>query len=229
MRMRGGAIRVSKDDPAPKVRAGRPTAARAAKIEAEVRTAARKLFLEMGFEAASMDLVASAAGVSKGTLYSRYASKDALLLAVIEDLLEQLHRLASANNHSLPLELGERLKEYARRLVAVMGWDEYGQLLQLTQSASRTRPDLSWGWQEAAMARYISTLATDLERQGAATGLQAVPWHHLASMLIYSVTGWYRSETTSGRNNLGQFEDYCTVVVDAIMAMARNGQPRSKH
>ncbi|MBU6268655.1 MAG: TetR/AcrR family transcriptional regulator [Sphingomonadales bacterium] len=214
---------IGKDAPAPRVRAGRPTAARAAEIEGLVRAAARRLFLEPGFEATNMDMVARAAGVSKGTLYARHAGKDALLLAVIEDLLQQLHLRASANDHSLPEELGARLHEYARRLVAVMAWAEYRQLMQLTQSVASTRPDLSWCWQEAALARYVDTLAADMASRG---GPDA-PWQHLASLLIHSVGGWYRSETASGRFSEARFEAYCTVVVDAILALTAGAARRS--
>ena len=38
--------------------------------------AARRLFAEVGYEAASMDLVAKTAGVSKATLYAHFESKE---------------------------------------------------------------------------------------------------------------------------------------------------------
>ena len=46
--------------------------------------AARDAFLEKGYDGVSMDEVASRAGVGKQTVYTRYASKDALFLAVVE-------------------------------------------------------------------------------------------------------------------------------------------------
>ena len=46
--------------------------------------AAKDVFLEMGFERASMDVVASRAETSKRSLYAHFESKEKLFLAVIE-------------------------------------------------------------------------------------------------------------------------------------------------
>src|SRR3954453_14769402 len=45
---------------------------------------AKDVFLEMGFERASMDLVAARAETSKRSLYAHFESKEKLYLAVIE-------------------------------------------------------------------------------------------------------------------------------------------------
>jgi len=46
---------------------------------------ARQLILEHGFEHVSVDLIAEAAGVSKGTFYVHFESKDALAAALVEE------------------------------------------------------------------------------------------------------------------------------------------------
>ena len=46
--------------------------------------AARDAFLERGYSATSMDVVAQSAGVSKATVYALFTSKDRLFAAVIE-------------------------------------------------------------------------------------------------------------------------------------------------
>jgi AcrR family transcriptional regulator len=46
---------------------------------------ARALFLAQGFDAASMGEIARAAGVSKGTLYVYFDSKERLFAAIVED------------------------------------------------------------------------------------------------------------------------------------------------
>lgn len=50
--------------------------------------AAKNVFLEMGFERASMDVIASRAETSKRTLYAHFENKEKLYLAVIELLRE---------------------------------------------------------------------------------------------------------------------------------------------
>lgn len=67
-------------------RRGRPRDA--AKDEA-ILLAAGDLFLERGFETVSLDTVAHDAGVSKATIYARYADKDALFAAVLRQECER--------------------------------------------------------------------------------------------------------------------------------------------
>jgi TetR/AcrR family transcriptional regulator, regulator of autoinduction and epiphytic fitness len=47
-----------------------------------------KEFLANGYAATSMDRVASAAGVSKATVYSHFQDKESLFIAIIKDLVE---------------------------------------------------------------------------------------------------------------------------------------------
>ena len=54
---------------------------------------ARKVFLDLGFDGASMGEIARAAGVSKGTLYVYFADKYRLFEAIVEqETLEQIGR-----------------------------------------------------------------------------------------------------------------------------------------
>jgi AcrR family transcriptional regulator len=46
--------------------------------------AARKVFVQRGYHAASLDLVAASAGLTKGAVYARFASKAELMLALLE-------------------------------------------------------------------------------------------------------------------------------------------------
>lgn len=57
-----------------------------------VTRAARKLFLDQGFSATSMDAIAKAAGVSKATLYAYFPSKEALFASLIMAECESLQR-----------------------------------------------------------------------------------------------------------------------------------------
>jgi TetR/AcrR family transcriptional repressor of mexJK operon len=51
-----------------------------------IHHAAQALFMQHGFEATSMDAIALAAAVSKPTLYRYYQNKEALFIAVLEQL-----------------------------------------------------------------------------------------------------------------------------------------------
>jgi TetR/AcrR family transcriptional repressor of mexJK operon len=53
---------------------------------------ATRVFLERGYDATSMDAVALSAGVSKATIYSHFASKRALFVAIIDSLVQRMLR-----------------------------------------------------------------------------------------------------------------------------------------
>ncbi|MEY9212332.1 helix-turn-helix transcriptional regulator [Thermobifida halotolerans] len=63
-----------------------------------VVAAALRLFDERGFEATTMDDIAVAAGVSRSTLFRRFGSKDDLLFADHEELVESVRTLLAASH-----------------------------------------------------------------------------------------------------------------------------------
>ncbi len=52
----------------------------------EIIIAARQLFAEKGFYGASMNDLVAASGLSKGGVYWHFASKEAIILAILEDM-----------------------------------------------------------------------------------------------------------------------------------------------
>jgi AcrR family transcriptional regulator len=57
--------------------------ARAKKKRAQILDGARAVFLAEGFDGASMEAIAHAAGVSKGTLYTYFKGKDELFTSLV--------------------------------------------------------------------------------------------------------------------------------------------------
>jgi len=75
--------------------------------------AARQLFTANGFDGASMDQIAAAAGVSKLTVYSHYGDKDTLFAAVVRSYCEQ--NLPDSLFESAPdMPVRERLLQVGR-------------------------------------------------------------------------------------------------------------------
>ena len=75
---------------------GRPTQAEALAIERRLREAAIEAFVDNGFEGTTIEAVAAAAGITKRTLYAKYADKQALFAAVIPRALADMPFLGVA-------------------------------------------------------------------------------------------------------------------------------------
>jgi AcrR family transcriptional regulator len=66
-------------------RRGRPAAGHDPVKRQQIIEGARRVFIDKGFDAASMNDITRAAGVSKGTIYVYFASKEELFEALIEE------------------------------------------------------------------------------------------------------------------------------------------------
>ncbi|WP_233147954.1 MULTISPECIES: TetR/AcrR family transcriptional regulator [unclassified Mycobacterium] len=64
-------------------RRGRPTQAEAKKLHQKLRKAAVATFVKYGYDGATMDAIARAAGITRRTLYARYPDKRAVFVDVI--------------------------------------------------------------------------------------------------------------------------------------------------
>ncbi|MBO9531539.1 MAG: TetR/AcrR family transcriptional regulator [Solirubrobacteraceae bacterium] len=70
---------------------------RQAETRQQVVTAARELFLTRGYHGTTLSAVVEAAGFTKGAVYSNFASKAELALAVVEEIeRENVEKLAGA-------------------------------------------------------------------------------------------------------------------------------------
>ncbi len=175
-------------------RRGRPSASRAAEIEQTIRAAALEMFLSAGYEAASMDAIAAAAEVSKGTLYARYVSKEALFRSVLESELGKLSDRSGANDHLLPTDLRQRLRVHARTLIASMHYGEFERVQKLVGSAQLAFPDTARLWHELATRRYVRFLADDMASCAELSPEAEVDWLFLANLFLHSIGGWQHIE-----------------------------------
>ena len=76
-------------------------AKRGAELRERMLHAAKAMFLEAGFERASMDRIAAHAGTTKRTLYAHFGRKEDLFLAVFELVLSlQLHHLGTPADYA---------------------------------------------------------------------------------------------------------------------------------
>ena len=80
--------------------------ARRTRSEMDIVAAARRLFLDQGYEAVSIDDIAKVAGVARQTVFNRFKSKDAVFRAMVENHWERWGNSAAvrAVSHDDPVE-----------------------------------------------------------------------------------------------------------------------------
>ena len=88
------------------LRRGRPAAGQDPIKRSQIIDGARRVFIEKGFEAASMNDITREAGVSKGTIYVYFANKEELFEAIVEE-----ERGSIFNNLYGALGSGDGLRE----------------------------------------------------------------------------------------------------------------------
>jgi AcrR family transcriptional regulator len=124
------------------VRSGRPPRALAGEVEERILDAAAKVFLERGFEGASVEEIADVARAGKPTIYARFPGKEALFAAV---MARKVRETTSSFESIVPTgaTLEERLTSIAAAILQkVLGAETVG-LIRATVAEARRFPDLA--------------------------------------------------------------------------------------
>jgi len=103
--------------------------------------AARNVFLEVGFDVASMDRIATVAGVSKRTIYDHFGSKNDLFISIMFDLCSAKSNVMAMNlDMELPVETV--LKGLGKAFLRMMFDPEGMTLFRILVSQSVQFPEL---------------------------------------------------------------------------------------
>ncbi|CAO3414302.1 TetR/AcrR family transcriptional regulator [Azospirillum endophyticum] len=135
----------------------------------EIVAAAMEVFAERGFAAARLEEVAARAGVSKGTLYLYFPSKDELFKAVIRTAilpnLQQAEALAAtAGSRCFPL-----LEQLLRMVAHLIGTTRMAIIPRLVIAEAGNFPELAAFYHREVIRRGFGVLAA-LLRKGIESG-----------------------------------------------------------
>jgi TetR/AcrR family transcriptional repressor of mexJK operon len=150
----------------------------------QITTAARKLFLEMGYAGTSMDAVSAEAGVSKQTLYTYFPAKVDLLRAMLEAELSTiaLSETTPPEPHTLA-ELRGLLLQFATRLTKSLLHPDSVAVIRLVLGEAFRIPELRGTVRQALPLRALRGIAVIIGR-AAEVGLIAVPDVDLAARML---------------------------------------------
>ncbi|GLY72920.1 TetR/AcrR family transcriptional regulator [Actinoallomurus iriomotensis] len=122
---------------------------------------AKDVFLETGYERASMDTVATRAETSKRTLYAHFESKDKLFLAVLDLVRElYLHRLGTPGAYAE--DPPEAVTRFCGRFLQLMVWEAQVRTCRLIIAEAERLPGSSSTYFDAIFASTYERLSAYL-------------------------------------------------------------------
>jgi AcrR family transcriptional regulator len=140
---------------------------------------AREVFLELGYEGASVDEIVRRAGVSKGTLYNYFADKRALFSAVIDrECSAQAAQMIPVNLEADDVEAA--LLAVARTIVHFVTSPFAQKIFRIVVAEAERFPDIGRTFYESGPRLGVSRLA-QLMAAAHATGRLRVPDAELAA------------------------------------------------
>ena len=211
-------------EPAPFVaRRGRPTADQVAAIERRILSVAQATFLEHGFAHSSMDAIAAAAGVSKGTLYARYAGKADLFHAVaVEQIAAWRHHAPPPVRAEAGITESERLYRYGIAFLARMRIPEIAAFHHLIVAEAYRFPELARQFHDEGYRHAIDLFADELK-----TAAEGARWpigdpRGVVNAFVAALLGWIGIQTLHGPVTDAACEAYVARLV-AVFVGGRSG------
>lgn len=107
-------------------------AADSVKITQDILAEATRMFLELGYEATSMDAVATNLGIPRTTLYKRFSDKANLLQFVVDAKISSWSELNTKRDPALSHDLVEQLISY---IAAMLLWGTNPEVRAITKLA----------------------------------------------------------------------------------------------
>lgn len=165
--------------------------------ETAIVEAARKTFLARGFDAASMDAIALAAGVSKRTVYNRFRSKEALFAAAIN---ESCKRMMPVDVDDIEAHLPPRqfIREMSSMIVHGIFTDESIALRRIATFEAGRNPKLGRLFLESGPRWLVKNCAPMLERMMARDGLRRADPEQAVWQLGFLITEPLHTEILLG-------------------------------
>jgi AcrR family transcriptional regulator len=121
---------------------------------------ARKVFMDLGFDGASMGEIARAAGVSKGTLYVYFADKNRLFEAIVEETALEQGEIAFSFDAAA--EAATTLREFGSAYIAMILRPDGGSAIRTVMAIAERMPEVGRRYYERVLQKTINRLAGHL-------------------------------------------------------------------
>ncbi|MDE2149653.1 MAG: TetR/AcrR family transcriptional regulator [Gammaproteobacteria bacterium] len=170
----------------------------------KILDAALQAFLEAGYGAVSMDVIAARAGVSKATVYTRFPSKQALFAAVITRECEACtQRMTLAETAPAP-DLASALHRIAETLLDIITLPQNLAIQRLVIAEGPRFPELGTMFYEYGPAVTLRNLAAFLQRERTRGELQILDATAAAQQFISLLRGDIQIRALLGAGDLSK-------------------------
>jgi TetR/AcrR family transcriptional regulator, mexJK operon transcriptional repressor len=205
--------------PAPRRRArGRPRLEDVADIENDLVEVALGEFLKHGYGGTSMATIVKAAGVSKTTLYSRFASKEELFLAMMKKLVQGDLSTRIRAVQGPPRPLADMLTEFGCKSLEIGFDSQHFGLVRLIYGESHRFPELREASEALADASRSGILRI-IEAYGEREGLTFARPDAPARALAMALRGVHLDVVLSGSRSLNaERRAQIAEIVDLLVA-----------
>ena len=127
----------------------------------QILEGARRVFMDLGFDGASMNEIARAAGVSKGTLYVYFSDKNRLFEAIVEQ--EALEVGNAAFKFDPSREVVTILQEFGRAYILWLCRPGGGSATRTVMAIAERMPEVGRRFYDNVVARTLGKLASYLK------------------------------------------------------------------
>jgi AcrR family transcriptional regulator len=127
----------------------------------QILAGASKVFMDLGFDGASMGEIARAAGVSKGTLYVYFADKNRLFEAIVEE--ESLEQGKLAFNFDPERDVATTLREFGQAYIELLCRPGGGSAIRTVMAIAERMPDVGRRYYQRVLDNTINRLAFYLD------------------------------------------------------------------
>src|SRR6202140_3990629 len=124
----------------------------------QILAGASKVFMDLGFDGASMGEIARAAGVSKGTLYVYFADKNRLFEAIVEE--EMLDQQKVAFNFEPGRDVATTLREFGQAYIELLCRPAGGSAIRTGMAIAERMPDVGRRYYEQVLEKTIGRFAS---------------------------------------------------------------------
>jgi len=129
----------------------------------QILDGASKVFMDLGFDGASMGEIARAAGVSKGTLYVYFADKSRLFEAIVEEKAIEQGKVAF--NFDLDRDVATTLRDFGQAYILLLCRPGGGSAIRTVMAIAERMPDVGRRFYQRVLEHTINRLAEYLEAQ----------------------------------------------------------------